>query len=78
MARIRLSISFEIPEGADREDCLAYAVEAVGCYVGSKRPPGAYGNDDPGDPMFELDRSSIRGSFATTRQNRRTIVRAEY
>lgn len=75
MARIRIALSFEIPEGADRDDCLGYAVEAVQSWKVSLRPAGAYGDDDPGDPMFYLDASSVVGTYATTKNNRRRIVR---
>jgi hypothetical protein len=75
MARIRMSISFDLPEGATREDALAYAVDAVMTMKGCLRPAGGLSEDDPGDPMFYLDSDSVEGSFATTRGNRRRIVR---
>jgi hypothetical protein len=76
MARIRLAISFDIPEDASREDCLVYAVDAVQTMKGCLRPAGGYSDDDPGDPMFYLDADSVQGSYATTRGNKRRIVRA--
>lgn len=76
MARIRIALSFDIPEGATREDCLVYAVDAVQTMKGSLRPAGGHGPDDEGDPMFYLDPDSVSGSFATTRGNHRRIVRA--
>lgn len=77
MARIRLAISFDIPSGATREECLAYAVDAIQTMKGALRPAGAHGDDDEGDPMFNLDSGTVRGSFATTKGNRRHIVRLD-
>ena len=77
MATIRMSISMEIPEGASREDCLRYTVDAVQSWKGSLRPPGGYAPDDEGDPMFELDYRTVRGSYATTRGNKRRVVRLD-
>lgn len=75
MSRVRISLSMDIPEEATREDCLAYVVEAVMSWKGQCRPPGAYGDDDPGNPMFGLDGRSVRASYVTTHKNQRRIVR---
>lgn len=77
MARIRIALSFEIPEGATRDDCVVYAQEAVATWRGCKRPPGGYGDNDPGDPMFGLDGSTVSASYVTNRKGKRTIVRCE-
>lgn len=73
--RIRLAISFELPEGATREDALTYAVDAVMSMKGCLRPAGGYGEDDPGNPMFYLDSRSVEGSFVTNYNKKRRIVR---
>lgn len=56
----------EIPEGADRDDVLAYVVDAVETWKGSYHPE---------DPMFELDRGSISASYVKTKGKRRQVVR---
>lgn len=66
MARIRITVSMEIPEGADRDDCLAYVQDAIESWKGSYHPA---------DPMFELDRSTVVSQYVTTHHNRRTIIR---
>lgn len=68
----------DVPEGASREDVLMYVVDAVATMKGCLRPPGGDDEDDTGDPMFGLDGSSVCASFATTKQNRRRIVRCRY
>jgi hypothetical protein len=77
MARIRIALSFDLPDGATREEALAYAVDAVGSWKGQLRPPGGYSNLDAGDPMFGLERASVRGTIAVRRGKKRHIVRCE-
>lgn len=52
-------VELEIPDGADFEDCVQYILDAVSTWRGALRPPLSYGDDDPGDPMFGLDRDSV-------------------
>ena len=75
--RVRIAISFELPEGVTREDALVYAVDAVKSWRGSFRPAGSYGDTDEGDPMFYLDSDSVRGTIATTSGNKRKLVHCE-
>ena len=75
MARVRMTISLDLPDWATREDALAYAVDAVQTMKGSLRPDGWDGPGSEGDPMFYLDADSVQGSFAITRRNHRQIVR---
>lgn len=70
-----MAISFELPEGASREDALVYTVDAVRSMKGCLRPAGGYGNDDPGDPMFYLDSETVAGSYVTTTGKKRRTVR---
>lgn len=60
MRRVAFIVSFELPDGADRDDAQTYVEEAVSSFQGSLRPPGAYGDDDDGDPMFCLNSDSVR------------------
>jgi hypothetical protein len=57
--RVSFVVSFDLPVGCS----IAHARHTLESHVkymgGDKRPPGSYGEDDPGDPMFDLDRESI-------------------
>ena len=53
-------VEMEIPKGAKIIDCVEYISDAVTSWVGSLHPPGAYGPDDPGNPLFMLNRDSVR------------------
>jgi len=54
--RVRLTI----PDGATVADCRDYIKDAVRSWCGGYRPPGAMGPDDDGDPLFDLDKDSVR------------------
>lgn len=69
-SRVRIAVSFEIPEGASKEECLTYVVDAVTTMCGSYNPDT--------DPMFNLERESIQASMAIFRNNKRQIVRCNY
>ena len=56
----------DVPEGANREDCLRYVMDAVESWKGGYHPK---------NPMFELDRSSISAQYVTTQKKHRKIVR---
>lgn len=75
--RVRIAVSFELPPGADREEALAYVVDAVRTMKGSYRPDNWDGNNGEGDPMFYLDADTVRATTVTTKQNHRQILRAE-
>lgn len=49
--RMRLQVSFDIPEGSDRESLVAYVIDAVACMKGAYHPE---------DPIFDLDGDSVR------------------
>lgn len=68
--RVRLAVSFDLPEGADRRDAVDYVADAVKTWRGQCRPPGSYSEDDDGDPMFGLDSDSVT---VTTKTKRRII-----
>lgn len=50
--RRRFTVIMDVPDGADVHDAAHYIRDAVVSMGGGLRPPGAYGEDDPGDPMF--------------------------
>jgi hypothetical protein len=52
-------VRMAIPDGASIATAKEYIQEAVSTWHGSLRPPGAYGDYDDGDPMWELDPNSI-------------------
>lgn len=60
MTRVIFKVSFDKPPIATVADCRNYIVDAIATMKGCYRPPGAYGRDDPGDPMFDLDGDSVR------------------
>lgn len=45
-------VAFDLPEGASLAEAKAYVLDAVATWGGCYRPPGGYGDDDPGDPFF--------------------------
>jgi hypothetical protein len=58
--KLSFTVSMTRPDGALIEDCRAYIQDAVSTWHGGLRPPGGYGDDDPGDPMFKLDSDSVK------------------
>lgn len=63
--RIKILIDLEMPPDADADDVLAYVGEAVGTWRGQLRPPGGYGDDDQGDPMWDLKSDTITVALVT-------------
>ena len=61
-ARTKFTVSFLLPRGASAGDARDYILNAVIAWRGQCRPPGAYNDHDPGDPMCDLDRDSVRVS----------------
>ena len=53
-------VTLQLPTGANRHDAKQYVLDAVRTWSGSLHPPFAYGEDDEGDPMFNLDRDKVR------------------
>lgn len=60
--RMEFRVSLVPPSGVDAARLRAYIEEAVGTWCGQLRPMGGYGDDDPGDPLFHLDRDSVKVS----------------
>jgi hypothetical protein len=60
MARITLRVTFKLPPGALIDEAVLYTLDAVSTWKGSLQPPNAYGDGEPGDPMFNLDSDSVR------------------
>lgn len=58
--RMTFIVSLEPPPLATKAELRRYVEDAVGCMKGAYRPPGGYGPDDPGDPVFELDGDTVR------------------
>lgn len=57
--RVEFRVAFDLPPDCSRsyaKECLESHLSIMG---GDLRPPGSIGDEDPGDPMFGLDRSSI-------------------
>jgi hypothetical protein len=53
-------VIMEVPEGATIEDCRSYIQDAVTSWGGGYRPPGALGDNDPGDPFFSLNKEAVK------------------
>lgn len=58
--RVVFAVSFALPESATIAEAKTYVDESVCTWRGSLRPPGSYDDDDPGDPMFGLDCTTIQ------------------
>jgi hypothetical protein len=53
MKRKRITVIALCPDEATEKEIADYVEEALGVWGGQRRPPGAYSDDDPGDPLFE-------------------------
>jgi hypothetical protein len=62
MTRVKIEVSFDLPEGASREEAVSYVLDAVGSWCGSLRPDGWDGSESEGDPMFYLNKDSVRAA----------------
>ncbi len=49
---LRFVVTVPAVPGASPKDHRDYIVDALKSWGGSFRPPGGYGEDDPGDPLF--------------------------
>lgn len=56
----QFKVTLEVPEGATIADCKEYILDSVQTWCGALRPPFACGDNDPGNPMFGLNRDSVR------------------
>ena len=69
-------VTLDIPEGASEEDVMDYLADAVKSWAGALFPGSgtAYGegDDSDADPMFSLNRDSVRvGMNTSTRAYKR-------
>lgn len=68
---VRVVIELEKPEDASFEDVADYVEDAVTTMKGCLRPPRAYGPDDDGDPMFELNGKTVHVIRVTKKRNKK-------
>jgi len=54
------TVCLEVPTGATNTDIIQYITESVQTWRGQLRPPGAYGDDDPGDVMWGLNAETVK------------------
>lgn len=52
--RLSFRVSLLLPDGATVQDVKDYVEAAVQDWSGQFRPPGGYGPDDPGDPLWRI------------------------
>ena len=65
--RLQFVVEIDQPEDATITDVHNYIDDAVGTWCGQLRPPEALGDDDPGDPLWNVGK--------TVRVNRLTLFR---
>jgi len=58
--RVEFKVSLEQPAGATIEDIRDYIDTAITTWWGQLRPPGSYDDNDPGDPLWYLDETTVR------------------
>ena len=61
--RVEFKVSLIPPPNATLPDLREYISDAVGSWCKSFKPPGADPEDPEGDPLFDLDRDTIRVSL---------------
>lgn len=59
MPRETYSIVITRPADCSVRRMKEYIKEAIDTWNGSFRPPGSYGDDDPGDPLFNVEFHAI-------------------
>lgn len=52
MPRAKITISAMLPKGVSQDEIAGFVFDALETHGGSRRPPGAYGEYDQGDPLF--------------------------
>lgn len=60
--RIKILVSFDLPEGATRQQAVDYVEDAVSTMHGCYRPDNWDGEGGEGDPMFYLDSESVKAT----------------
>ncbi len=58
--RIKIHVSFDLPEGVTRERAVLYVEDAVATMKGCLRPDNWDGEGSEGDPMFYLDGDTVK------------------
>lgn len=74
---VTFTVTMKQPRGATLTDIRQYIDEAVTKWRGSLRPPGAYDNEDPGDPMFGLDTDTVRVSRCVSKSRDKVKVKRD-
>lgn len=62
--RVSFCVTFRLPRDCSIRRARDYVEEAVAGWRGGLRPPGSYGEDDNGDPIFNLDPATVRVALA--------------
>jgi hypothetical protein len=57
---VEFKVAFPLPDRITVADAREYVEDAVLSWRDTLRPPRAYGPDDDGDPMWWLDRDSVK------------------
>lgn len=65
--RVEFMVSLVPPDGATPSMLREYIEDAVGTWCKSFKPPGADPEDPEGNPLFDLDRDTIRVSRLSRR-----------
>lgn len=60
---VLVCVEAQLKKGVAKREFLSYVEDAVTTWCGSLRPPGAYSEADPGDPLFDLDTTTVRVYF---------------
>lgn len=71
MKRVEVILRFPVNDEVTVSAAADFAANAVEMYGGSFRPPGGYGEDDPGDPLFGSKDVEIVQSRRIYRNRRR-------
>lgn len=79
MAKVRLIVELECPTGASMQDIQDYVSDAVASWRGGLEPPND-GNAYTGNPMWGLDRDTVRVSrpARVRKSNARWTLRPRY
>lgn len=59
MQRKSFIVTTDIPEGTTVRGVEEYIREAIGSWAGQYQPPGAEGEDDIGNPYFQLNGAKV-------------------
>lgn len=56
-------VDVELPDNINRMSMKEYINDAIKTMCKSYRPPGSYDSQDPGDPLFNIDASTVKVSY---------------